>query len=605
MIMTLLALVIILAIAYMWVIRGFFSALLHLICTVLAGAIAFGVWEWLAYLLLDNVTQPWARGSVWGIALVVPFGVSLAVLRVLSDKLISRNAQCDPTVDYVGGGVCGLLSGVITAGFVVLGLGFLHVKHEFMGYAAADFTQQGTARGSIEENKSFFRPYVDEITARMYSHLSLASFSSSTPLAAMYPNLHVVPAAQRMTYSSGGMGASRTTLAPDDFTPVLQYSVGDPARGESTTQLTNDEFQPGVPQGIIDVEGEPIARGYIAGYVVSFQAGARETSGRFVVGNGQVRLVVENAAGDDWKTLFPIAAVSQAGAGPRSIGRWRYDGDEVFIASVGGASNVMFGFEFLVPQGYTPTHFYLKNARVKVSDFKKTEWSEMADTTERDQRIEFGDIFEGAVDVTRVPDDDEPQSGNRSGNDNQGPAPGDEIKVVNSLSFAIQKGGERGLNVANEGRGFWIVGGDAKFSREEIDGKRFVEQNLRINRFAVTPDVNIVQVDVSPDHRTSLLGRSVATAESVLPPTLVDNFGNRYEPVGYVYRDSSKYEIYFKPGQPIRAMSQVPSLSRSRSDQELQLIFRVTKGVEVVSFNIGNKVIAEYDPPVNVDRNQK
>ena len=39
-------------IAYWWANQGLFSAILHLLCVIVAGAVAFGVWEPLVYGLL-------------------------------------------------------------------------------------------------------------------------------------------------------------------------------------------------------------------------------------------------------------------------------------------------------------------------------------------------------------------------------------------------------------------------------------------------------------------------------------------------------------------------------------------------------------------------
>src|SRR5215813_3532623 len=99
--------------SYVWSTRGFFSALIHMACVIAAGAIAFGLWEPLGYLLLD-MSGDRGFGSLirdvsWGLALALPFALSLALLRAGVDKLLPMNAQCDPTVDYIGGAACGLV----------------------------------------------------------------------------------------------------------------------------------------------------------------------------------------------------------------------------------------------------------------------------------------------------------------------------------------------------------------------------------------------------------------------------------------------------------------------------------------------------------------
>ena len=94
MIMSLLAIALVAAIGYVWVMAGFFSAAIHMLCVLVAGAIAFALWEPIAYLILDNVAGnkgflSFLPGMAWGVALVVPFCVSLALLRVATNKAIS------------------------------------------------------------------------------------------------------------------------------------------------------------------------------------------------------------------------------------------------------------------------------------------------------------------------------------------------------------------------------------------------------------------------------------------------------------------------------------------------------------------------------------
>src|SRR5438045_2589183 len=124
--------------AYVWCLRGFFSALLHLACVIVAGAVAFGLWEPVGYLLLgsspDRGTFSFVSGVAWAAALVFPFVIILAILRAAIDKILPANAQCEATVDYVGGGVCGLASGVICAGILVLSLLNLRLGSDAGGY---------------------------------------------------------------------------------------------------------------------------------------------------------------------------------------------------------------------------------------------------------------------------------------------------------------------------------------------------------------------------------------------------------------------------------------------------------------------------------------
>ena len=100
MILAALALVIILLIGYTWMLRGFFSAFLHMICVFAAAAIAFAVWEPIAYMLLEQGGL--LENSAWAIGLGLPFAVALIPIRLIFDKIIPANVKVLPPVDYIG-----------------------------------------------------------------------------------------------------------------------------------------------------------------------------------------------------------------------------------------------------------------------------------------------------------------------------------------------------------------------------------------------------------------------------------------------------------------------------------------------------------------------
>ena len=87
----------VLGLGYLWMTRGFFSAFLHLLCTIAAGAFAFAFWEMLGGMLLGAApTSGFARflhGMSWGLGLLIPFLVALVVLRVITDKVIKANVK--------------------------------------------------------------------------------------------------------------------------------------------------------------------------------------------------------------------------------------------------------------------------------------------------------------------------------------------------------------------------------------------------------------------------------------------------------------------------------------------------------------------------------
>src|SRR5262245_33614283 len=100
---------------YLWCTRGFYSALINLVCVLVGGAVAFGLWETIAYTLLDKGSGgDLLSSSAWGIALALPFAGTVAVLRAITDKVLGANVKIPDAANYVGGGLCGAAAGIIT-----------------------------------------------------------------------------------------------------------------------------------------------------------------------------------------------------------------------------------------------------------------------------------------------------------------------------------------------------------------------------------------------------------------------------------------------------------------------------------------------------------
>ena len=471
--MLLLTVIIVGVTAYIWSLRGFFSSLIHMACVVAAGAIAFGVWEPLSYFFLnqagDRGFSSTLGGVAWGLGLALPFAGSLALLRAGIDKLLPANAQCETTVDYVGGGVCGLVSGIISAGIMMLSIGYLRLEPGFGGYRPVIFTT-GAGRGSLEATHETLVPWVDRWTARLYTGLSLTTLRTDEPLARWHPDLETEGGALRTTYE----GRSRNTLKPSSFALLGWYTVGNPPGNEKIESLTPDAWAD-TPQKFTDLRGEQIGSGYLAGFVVKFNSGAREKTGQVVVGNGQVRLVVKSGQDDDdTRALHPIAVVTNVDDPTKvEYARFRYDSDETYISSVGGASDASMAFEFPIPAGYTPLALYLKGTRVDLEGKAPTTYD---DAAARDTDIQGGKLM-GMGNVGPILD--------ANGNPVEAPPAlafsGPTIEVSNRLGYntIIQKGTEQGVTVAEEGpkndagkiRGFILEKGMQGLTAPAIHGK--------------------------------------------------------------------------------------------------------------------------------------
>ena len=97
---------------YWWSRHGLYSAWLHLMATVTAMGLAIALWDKLVIsLLLPRMGQ-----NAWGVGLIVPFIVWLLLIRIIMDRLSPWDMDLNLAVYKVGGGVCGLLSAILTAG---------------------------------------------------------------------------------------------------------------------------------------------------------------------------------------------------------------------------------------------------------------------------------------------------------------------------------------------------------------------------------------------------------------------------------------------------------------------------------------------------------
>ncbi len=610
--MSLIAIGIVLMLGYLWLTRGFFSALIHMICTLIAGAVAFGVWEPASYWLISvspaRGFASFLEGTAWALGLAIPFAITLGALRFGVDALLKANIHLPQAANWVGGGLCGAISGVITAGIVVISLGFLRMDKDFLGHEPV----ASQTSGAVQRQAGLWIP-VDKLTAAIYGHASKNSLYVEDDLATLYPDLDVVPASLRINY---GGGKARNTIRPEQFSVMGRYTVGQ-GKNLAPKDLTADRWNPAV-HTFSDLRGENPAPGsHLEGYAIVFRSGAREAAdGKVVIGNAQVRLVVRNEQTGEVRTVFPAALICQAEASTLAIARFRFDAKELFIASPGAASESPFAIEFIVPPGFAGYALYVKNVRHMVAAGSTANPAFKFDRPEdRDNAIASGAVLsllgESLSSMARGADGSVAAAASTS-TASDGPAsirrdqtggfyPG--LNVSNTLNKTLHKTTVRELTLGDTNE---IKDGIQKFSQEELKNVP-LERSLQVRQFDITSDTLMVQVDVSLGSKLSWLGQAAQSVEDILPVQLVDTLGTRYDPIGYIYENkgSNYYEIRFTPGQTMRALKEVPNLSRSRPDDKLTLLYRVSQGRTLQSFNVGNKVISTFDPPAKMDGSQR
>ncbi len=115
--------------------QGFFSALIMAVFTVCCAALAFGTFEYVAVKWLAPL---WRPDFSFSIALGATFGIPLLALRLGTDRLIRRSSLLPVWVDRIGGGICGLTTGMIAVGVVACCVLWLPHGTATLGFARVD-----------------------------------------------------------------------------------------------------------------------------------------------------------------------------------------------------------------------------------------------------------------------------------------------------------------------------------------------------------------------------------------------------------------------------------------------------------------------------------
>jgi len=367
--------------------RGFFSSFLNMVCVIAAGAVAIGVWEPLTLLILENVSSGLVERIAPTAALLVPFCISLGILRLTVDAVVGANLDFDDATNFIGGMVCGAVSAVITTGIVILGLNFLGVGKTLLGHEYLE-----SEAGNMVYQSNLWAP-VDKITVAIYERLSLTAFSTSTPLAQYAPNLHEQAALSRVVHQPEGDNnyVGRASLDPSNST--LQIRGRMTVAGE-LTDLLADRWFPDRGHTVRTVSGEEPALGSSA-EVVFLQVGANgaaEDSGQIVFTPGQIRMIATK--GDEGIAIHPHAVFAKGNPRSGSLTRYRFDDTNKSISSPGRGGDHVFGFEFLVPPGYTADSIIVRNIRRSLDGvpvYPETREA-LAGSSARDQAIAGGEV---------------------------------------------------------------------------------------------------------------------------------------------------------------------------------------------------------------------
>jgi len=126
------------AVAFYQIVQGVFSALIMMMLTIISAMVAFEYYMPMATKLLYDSQPAHAQGA----SLIAIFVITLLVLRIASDKLITGNVVMNVLPNRIGAGIAGVVTGVILIGVLGAGIQLLPVGESFFGFVSHDDTLQ-------------------------------------------------------------------------------------------------------------------------------------------------------------------------------------------------------------------------------------------------------------------------------------------------------------------------------------------------------------------------------------------------------------------------------------------------------------------------------
>lgn len=533
---------IIVLIAYWWANQGLFSALLHLLCVIVAGALAFAFWEPLTVglLLRGGLFDEYA----WGVSLVGLFVVALALLRTASDKLIPSNVDLPNWANLVFGFPVGALAGILTVGIWVIGIGHVATQRDFMGLNGWQRDSSGQPR-QIEPIP--FWCHAPQITSGFYSMLSGGALSTSTPLRAYNPALY-----------------QQATLLRDGYTT---------SRGELVSKLS---VRPDAV-AITGVLKSPETNEYAV--VVEFQRKAFDGGGQqLALSASQIRLI--GSAGPDGEAPFVFPKGWSQYVSTASIAYLNFDTNAHFATSIPGRETAELMFVFpMLPNGVEPKFLQVRGTRLRVPPAVPP--NDALDGGQFEAR-KFTLGKESATDpgaTETKPDPTRPT------------VPREEVAVNASLPVYFSTNTTPGgISLQAKGERSTLFEGKATIQRPEGRPPR----KMLVDSMFEQPNTKLVQLDVSRRTVADVYGflkRTEGLGEGAMP-MLVDSQGNTYRALGFIHQHGAEEAtVMIDRQEGVGSLKDLPSLPSS-GEEKLKLIFEIPVGVELVSFRLNNIVVA-------------
>jgi len=587
-------------IAYLAAAQGLFTALLNLLVTLLAGTLAFALWEPVAGYLLPRQMVLFgmpAAEVAWGVGLLGPFALILLGLRYLVDKLVPGNVDLPYLVNFFAGGFVGFCTGVLTAGVLMIGLQFISQFSPKLWPAEAgtvgpaieeaaeklrergdEWVVHASSHGVIAHNRGgefvyvppteFWLP-VDRMAASVYSGLSAGVFYpfSGNALAELHPNLADEATLFNVVGLPSARPGARRTIAPRSADITAAYTT---ALAEYDKQLPDKlGIQLDNKEQIVVVETEILSN-----------VGSIDPDNVFTAVASQALLLhrPEDDGASEMYAVPPAGYIQRGELSYPSLAspvRSRPQQDETIR------------WVYVIPSDNVPRQMRLKSTRfelpemsglqlVQVNDWLTATKPAFAASDPADPGAP-GDDGDSPFFDPMQQQDMGPREGTTAG------AEGDMISVSDSLPYTLSRNRLQMNNVRVEDNA--IVSGQAQVRYER---RQSIGANLAVTKIHTPSNMATVQVNIDKKVAESLFGQAMATAQLTTPPELLAASGDTYQAIGFMRYTNSDFHINLDPTQRVRSLQQT-GIQRLRDDETLALIFQVARDTQLLRFRIGRQ----------------
>lgn len=550
---------------YYWgLAQGFFSALLHLLATVVAAALALALWQSVALDLLMGVIPHFA----WGVGLLLPFIVILPVVRLAIDKLVPGNVPLGQLVNALAGGFCGLLSGILTSGIILIGLGFLPLQADILGYQPYAVAENG----QLQPGPGKLWVGVDRMAAGWLSGMSSGTWRTGQSIRQVHGDL-----LQQSTLIRLRMDERASSVAEPAAVSVKSCLT----HGQAVPGLTDEQLK------TLDTQGLPVSNRYQLLFIDTRwqEAGTNATFIDKVLRlpPTQVRLLTRPAQGDGWpmQTSYAPRAVSESDS-IQTERLFRPFSSDRNLARIDAPPGQL-GFVFVIPADEVPSRLLVRNLPLDIPAVRPADDSEFLAIL---GKSEGTSLF---APPPPSPSPSSPSSASPSSPASSGGVTPDAQSTAGAVAVQITDALPNMFSVNSAGslriQGNAVTGGSSKVP----PGSTMIAQDSRVTRLSVPGTQACIRLQIVGRQAQSIFGKSRDAARMLEAIYLADSRGqDRLLPVGYAWVQSSGEQmIAYDPDQPIQSAKLLPIIQMGQGDQ-LYVYFLVPKGVKITAYHLGN-----------------